>query len=48
MTTLEIILLPFALLGMLMIAFAVCMIILDYFELRDEREAERRAPREGQ
>lgn len=48
MTTLEITLAPFALLGALVAAFAIWMFILDGIELREDLEEERRAPREGQ
>ena len=43
MTTLEIIMVPFALLGALLVAFVVWMFILDGIELREDKEEERRA-----
>ena len=45
MTTLEIIMTPFALLGALAAVFAIWMFILDGIELREDREEERRAER---
>ena len=43
MTMLEITLAPFALLGALLVAFAIWMFILDGIELREDLEEERRA-----